>query len=188
MAAADDDVPILGNDRVDGLDHLARIEHAGLDVERHRVRRLGRDAMRQLFRADRRRRRFAGAQLLVEAGKDRLDADERIRFDVEVGGLLPIAQAARGIVQLDLVGLWPEVPATDVVGQARADREHDVRGLVHLPAQRREVAAGDAEPERMVVEKTARGQRVGEQGAAAIGELDHRIAARRTTARRGHRG
>ena len=27
----------------------------------------------------------------------------------------------------------------------------------------------------MVVEKTARGQRVGEQGAAAIGELDHRI-------------
>jgi hypothetical protein len=28
----------------------------------------------------------------------------------------------------------------------------------------------------MVVEKTARGQRVGEQGAAAIGELDHRIA------------
>src|SRR6516164_3695001 len=67
------------------------------------------------------------------------------------------------------------MPATDVVGQARADREHDVRGLVHLPAQRREVAAGDPEPERMVVEETARRQRVGEQGAAAIGELDHRI-------------
>ena len=128
MAAADDDVPVLWNDRVDGLDHLARIQHAGRDVELHRVRRLGRDAMRELLGADRRRRRFAGAQLLVEAGKDRLDADERIRLDVEVGGLQPIAQAARGIVELDLVGLRPEVPAADVVGQARADREHDVRG------------------------------------------------------------
>ena len=78
MAAADDDVPVLWNDRVDGPDHLAWIQHPGRDVELHRVRRLGRDAMRQLFRADRRRRRFAGAQLLVEAGKDRLDADERI--------------------------------------------------------------------------------------------------------------
>jgi hypothetical protein len=34
--------------------------------------------MRQLFRAYGRRRRFANAQLLVEAGKDCLDADERI--------------------------------------------------------------------------------------------------------------
>ena len=68
------------------------------------------------------------------------------------------------------------MPATDVVGEARADREHDVRGLVDLLAQRREVAAGDAEPERMVVEKPARGQRVGEKRAAAIGELDHRFA------------
>src|SRR6476620_5401322 len=58
MAAADDDVPILWHDRVDGLDLLARIQHPGLDVERHRVRRLGRDAMRQLFRAYRRRRRL----------------------------------------------------------------------------------------------------------------------------------
>ncbi len=95
---------------------------------------------------------------------------------VDVGGLLPIAQAARGIVQLDLAGLSPVVPAADVVGQAGTDREHDVRGLVHLSAQRREIAAGGAEPERMVVEKAARGQRVGEQRAAAIGELDHRIA------------
>src|SRR5712691_12472571 len=118
--------------------------------------------MRQLLGAYRRRRRFANAQLLVEAGKDRLDADERIRSDVDVGGLLPIAQAAWGIVQLDLAGLCEVVPATDVVGQARADREHDVRGLVHFPAQRGEVAAGGAESERMVVEKTARGQRVGE--------------------------
>src|ERR1700693_5319109 len=118
--------------------------------------------MRELFRAYSRRCRFADAQLLVEAGQDGLDADERIRSDVDVGGLLPIAQAAWGIVQLDLDGLAPVVPATDVVGQARADREHDVRGLVHLPAQRGEVAAGGAEPERMVMEKTARGQRIGE--------------------------
>ncbi len=90
--------------------------------------------MRELLGADRGRRRFAGAKLLVEAGQDGLDADERIRFDVEVSGLHPIAQAARGIVQLDLVGLWPEVPGTGVVGQAGADREHDVGGLVHLPA------------------------------------------------------
>jgi hypothetical protein len=160
MAAADDDVPIFWHDRVDRPDHLAWIEHARFDVERHRVRRLGGDAMRELFRADRRCRRFARAQFLVEAGKDRLDADKRVRPDVDVGGLLSIAQAARGIIQLDLVGLGPEVPATDVVGQARADREHDVCGLVHLPAQRRKVAAGGAEPERMLIEETARGQRV----------------------------
>src|SRR3989441_9007876 len=78
MAAADDDVPVLWNDRVDGSDRLAWIQHPGRDVERHRVRWLGRDAMRQHFRAYRRRRRFANAQLLVEAGKDCLDADERI--------------------------------------------------------------------------------------------------------------
>src|SRR5262252_5986722 len=78
MAAADDDVPVLGNDRVDDPDRLAWIQHPGRDVERHRVRRLGRDAMRQLFRAYRRRRRSAKAQLLVEAGKDCLDAGEHI--------------------------------------------------------------------------------------------------------------
>src|SRR5439155_24548535 len=78
MAAADDDVPVFWNDRVDGPDHLAWVQHSGRDVERHRVRRLGRDAMRQLFRAYSRSRRFANAQLLVEAGKDCLDADERI--------------------------------------------------------------------------------------------------------------
>src|SRR5262249_4497062 len=94
MAAADDDVPLLWNGRVDGPDRLAWIEHAGRDVEWHRVRWLGRDAMRELFRAYRRRRRFADAQLLVEAGKDCVDAHERIRSDVDVGGLLPIAQAA----------------------------------------------------------------------------------------------
>src|ERR1700729_429187 len=128
--------------------------------------------MREFFRAYGRRGRFADAQLLVEAGKDGLDADERIRSDVDVGGFLPVTQAARGIVQLDLAGLGEVMPAADIVGQARTDREHDVRGLVHLSAQRREVAAGGAEPERMVVEKTARRQWVGEQGAAAIGELD----------------
>src|SRR5262245_41430137 len=78
MAAADDDVPIFWNDRIDGPDHLAWIQHIGRDVEWHRVRWLGRDALRELFRAYRRRRRFANAQLLVEAGKDCLDADERI--------------------------------------------------------------------------------------------------------------
>src|ERR1700747_1650609 len=78
MAAADHDVPVLWNDRVDGSDRLAGIQHPGRDVERHRVRWLGRDAMRQLFRAYSRRGRFADAQLLVEAGKDCLDADERI--------------------------------------------------------------------------------------------------------------
>ena len=76
---------------------------------------------------------------------------------------------------MDLAGVCKVVPATHVVGKARADREHDVCGLVHLPAQRREVAAGGAEPERMVVENTAHRQRVGEQGAAAVGELNHRI-------------
>src|SRR6476620_7637924 len=78
MAAAADDVPVLWNDRVDGSDRLAGIQHPGRDVERHRVRRLGRDAIRQLFRAYSRRCRFANAQLLVEAVKDCLDADERI--------------------------------------------------------------------------------------------------------------
>src|SRR5262249_60878942 len=97
---------------------------------------------------------------------------ERIRCEGDARGLLPVAQAAWGIIQLDLAGLPPPVPATDVVGQAGADREHDVRRLVHLSAQRREVAAGDAEPELMVVEETAPRQRVGEQGATAIGELD----------------
>src|SRR5215470_11849438 len=59
MAAAADDVPIFWNDRVDGLDHLAWIQRPGRDVEWHRVRWLGRDAMREFFRANRRRRRFA---------------------------------------------------------------------------------------------------------------------------------
>src|SRR5258706_12186393 len=78
MAAADDDVPVLWNHRVDCPDRLARIQQPRRDLEWHRARRLGRDAMRELFRANRRRRRFANAQLLVEAGKDCLDADERI--------------------------------------------------------------------------------------------------------------
>src|SRR5262249_57182026 len=33
MAAADDDVPVLWNDRVDGSDRLAWIQHPGRDVE-----------------------------------------------------------------------------------------------------------------------------------------------------------
>src|SRR5258705_12789932 len=78
MAAADDDVPVLWNDRVDGPDHLAWIQHPGRDLEWHRVRWLGRDAVCELFRAYRRRRRFANAQGLIEAGKDCLDAGERI--------------------------------------------------------------------------------------------------------------
>src|SRR5882757_3188808 len=104
MAAADDDVPILGNDLVDCFDDRAGVQHAGLDVEGFRIRGLGRDAVRELFRAYRRRRRFAGTELPVEAGKDRLDADQRVRSDVEVGGRLTIAQAARGIIQLNLAG------------------------------------------------------------------------------------
>jgi hypothetical protein len=83
MAAADDDVPILWNDVVDGLHNDAGVQHAGLDVEGFRIRGLGRDAVRELFRAYRRRRRSACAQLVVEAGEDRLDADQRIRADVE---------------------------------------------------------------------------------------------------------
>src|SRR5262249_31580122 len=176
MAAADDDIPILWNDRVDGPDHLARIQRPRRDVEWRRVRWLSRDAMRELFRAYSRRRRFANAQLLVEAGEDCLDADECIRSEVDVGGLLSIAQTAWGIVQLYLAGLCEVVPAANVVGQAGTDREHYVRGLVHLSTQRREVAAGGAESERMVVEKTARRQRVGKQSAATIGEFDHRIS------------
>src|SRR5262249_23728542 len=105
MAAADDDIPVLWNHRVDRPDRLTRIQQPRRDLERHRVRWLGRDAMRELFRANRRRRRLANAQLLVEAGKDCLDADERIRSDVDVGGLLPIAQAAWSIVHLDLAGV-----------------------------------------------------------------------------------
>src|SRR5206468_6376951 len=66
MAAADDDVPVLWHDSVDGPDHLARIQHAWRDIEWHRVRWLGRDAMRELFRAYRRRRRVANPELLVE--------------------------------------------------------------------------------------------------------------------------
>src|SRR5262249_60539540 len=73
MAAADDDVPVLWNNRVDGPDRLAWIKHPGRDVERHRGRWLGRGAARQFFRAYRPPRRFADAQLLVEAGEDCLD-------------------------------------------------------------------------------------------------------------------
>ena len=51
---------------------------AALLLERLGVRRLGRDAMRELLRPDRCRRRLAGAQLLVEAGEKRLHADARI--------------------------------------------------------------------------------------------------------------
>src|SRR5580698_1485721 len=103
MAAADDTVPILWNDSVESPDHFAWIEYPRFDVERHRIRRLGRDAMRELLRAYRCRGRFARAQLFVEAGKDCLDAGERVRSDIKVGGLLAVAQAARGIVELDLV-------------------------------------------------------------------------------------
>src|SRR5262249_28737049 len=114
MAAAADDIPILWNDRVDRPDHLAWIQQAWRDVEWHRVRRLGRDAMRKFFRSDSRGRRLARSQLLVEAGKNCLDADERIRSDIDVGGLLPIAQAAGGIVQLNLARLCKVMSATDV--------------------------------------------------------------------------
>src|SRR5438045_2472967 len=51
MAAADDDVPVLWNDRVDGPDHLAWIQHPGRHVEWHRSRCLGRDAKRRLLPA-----------------------------------------------------------------------------------------------------------------------------------------
>src|SRR5689334_18541601 len=78
MATAADDVPILWNDRVDGPDHLAWIQRPRRDVEWHRVRWLGRDAMRELFRAYSCRRGFADAQFLVEAGEDCRDADQRI--------------------------------------------------------------------------------------------------------------
>src|SRR5262245_21492633 len=52
MAASDDDVPVLRDDRIDGPDRLAWIQHAGFDVECHRVCRLGRNAMRELFGAN----------------------------------------------------------------------------------------------------------------------------------------
>ena len=70
--------------------------------------------------------------------------DERIRAHIEIGGLLSVAQAARRVVDLDLVCLAPEVSAADVIGQAGADRDHHVGALVHLAAERGEVAAGDA--------------------------------------------
>jgi hypothetical protein len=44
------------------------------------------------------------------------------------------------------------VAATDVVGKARANGEHDFSGLENLPAECREVAAGNADGELMVVE------------------------------------
>jgi hypothetical protein len=69
MAAADHDGPILCNDFVDCFDDRAGVQHAGLDVEWLRICRLGRDALRELFRAYRRSRRLANAQLLVEAGE-----------------------------------------------------------------------------------------------------------------------
>ena len=47
----------------------------------------------------------------------------------------------RGASSNWILKAFPVMPATDVVGKAGADREHDVRGLVHLPAQRREIAA-----------------------------------------------
>ena len=78
MAATDDDVPVLGHYRVDGPDHLARVQHAGRYVEGHRVRRLGGDALRQLCRANGRRCRFANTQFFVKAGQDGFDTDERI--------------------------------------------------------------------------------------------------------------
>src|SRR3974390_1968812 len=93
MAAAADDVPILWHDRINSFDRLAGIQQPGRDIERHRVRWLGRDAMLKLFRADRRRRRIVDAQLLVEAGKERFDADESIRSDIDIGGFLPLPQA-----------------------------------------------------------------------------------------------
>jgi len=62
----------------------------GADVECHGVR--GSAAMRwaSSFERNRSRRRFAGAQRLVEAGKDGLDAGERIRSHVDVGALLAV--------------------------------------------------------------------------------------------------
>src|SRR4029077_15659277 len=79
MAAADDDVPVLRDDRIDGPDRLAWIQHAGFDVERGRVRRLRRDAMGEFLAANGGGRRLARAQLLVETGKNGLDANTRIR-------------------------------------------------------------------------------------------------------------
>src|SRR5579864_4107043 len=49
MTATDDNIPILGNDGVEGRDHVAWIQHAGRDVEWHRVRGLGGDAVGELF-------------------------------------------------------------------------------------------------------------------------------------------
>src|SRR4030081_2249718 len=67
------------------------------------------------------------------ARQDGLAAGAGIRSDVDVGGLLPVAQAARGIVQLDLAGFSPPGPAADVVGQAGGDREPAGGGPVHVP-------------------------------------------------------
>ncbi len=35
MASADDDVPVLWDDHIESLDHLAWIQHAGRDLELH---------------------------------------------------------------------------------------------------------------------------------------------------------
>src|SRR5215510_7034474 len=52
---------------------------------------LSRDAMRERLRANLGGRRLARAQRLVEAREDRLDANEAIGLDVDVGRLLAVA-------------------------------------------------------------------------------------------------
>src|SRR5262245_16944884 len=152
VAGAADDVPILWDCAVEGAYRLARIKQTGLDVEGRGVSGLSRDPARQLLGADRSRRRLAGPELLVDTRENRLRGDQRIRLDIDIGGLLPVAKTARRIVHLDPAGLGEVVAATDVVGKARANGEHDFSGLENLPAECREVAAGNADGELMVVE------------------------------------
>src|SRR5262245_853235 len=152
VTGAADDVPILRDCAVEGAYRLARIEQTGLDVEGGGVSGLGRDPARQLLGADHGRRRLAGPQLLVDARADRLRRHQRTRLDIDIGSLLPVAQTARGIVHLDPAGPGDAVATTAVVTTARADGEHDLSGLENLPAECREVAAGNADGELMVVE------------------------------------
>ena len=107
--------------------------------------------MRKLLGADRRRRRLTGPELPVDAGEERLDADQRVGLEVDVGGFLAVAQPARRVVDLDPAGLGEVVAAADVVGEAGADREHEIGGRKDLLAERGEVAAGDAHAERVIV-------------------------------------
>src|SRR5262249_39995455 len=154
-------------------ERVGGLTDARLDLERHRIRGLRCDAMRKRLRANLGGRWLARTQRLIEAGEDRLDANEAIGLDVDIGSLLAVAQAARRVVHLYRAGLRAVLPSTDVVGQAGANGENDVSGLEQFHSQRSDVAAGAADSEFVVVKQAARRKRVGEHGTTTVGQLQH---------------